>query len=311
MQGGSKRNSSCAIADIVVQAAGYGIVWSIFWSSFAVCTVVTNGIALTATIGKKQFQTSYNYLLVSLFTSDLLAGCIVQILYAFIAANQSHPHICILKRLSLYFASTFVLSSTFSIVGLSFNLYFRIRKPRVYETISSKRKWKIFTGIAWILSILSAITPIFYPQQTPLIPILVPLLFITTIVYWRIMIRLRTSVGASPEPKKRRSSQESSGDYKQRCQKVAAVFLLSSLLLTFLPCLGVILNRSLLIKTSKVFRYFYSFTSKLPWIKNLIDPFVYLWLQKAGRSILRQRMRHVIRIVTHRRDRVDVFVEEQ
>ena len=308
-----KDNVSCIIADIVVQAIGHEGIWiTTFWSTSAICTIVANGLALTATIGSKQFKSSYNYLLMSLFISGFLSGSLVQILYAILASDSHFPNSCTWKRLALYFAAVSVVSSNFSIVGISWNLYFRTRKPRVYETFSNRQKWGIFIGIVWTLSFLAAITPVLFPEQTPLIPILVPLLFVSTVAYGKFMIKLRRSVRISPEYVSPHGL-ESSADYRRRCQRVVTIFLVSSLIIMLLPCLTVSLSHTN-VKEYKAFRVLHRFTSTLPWIKHLTDPCVYLCCQKAGRTILTRRMRDVLDIARNRiivRNRLIVRVLEQ
>ena len=302
----SNQNSSCIIADIVVQAIGQGRVLCALWSSSASLAITTNALALVATTGNKQFRSAYNYLLASLFTSNLLMAAIVQPLFAVVSLNSYREHTCIIKKIAVYIGGNSFLSSTFFVMGVSFNLYFRIRKPLVVDSPSDKKRWIICIGIVWILSSLTAVTPVFYPKDTPLIPILFLLVLLTTLTFAILLLKLRKTVGVhicGP------SRSESSLVYKRRCKKVVITFLTVSVLFIFFPCLSVSLSHSQNITSTLSFKYFHSCVSKLPFIKPLIDPVVYLWFQNAGRNVLNQRMKQIRSIVSSRRSSVDFQID--
>ena len=133
-------------------------------------TLLGNSLVILAVLQVHKLRSPSNYLILSLAVSDFLVGLIVMPLAMLPEILQAWPlgeKACILYTTSDVMLCT---ASILTLMMISIDRYLIISKPFKYQRYRTVKLMALYIGLAWSISLLISVTPIFFnwlPETGP------------------------------------------------------------------------------------------------------------------------------------------------
>ena len=170
--------------------------------------------------------------------------------------------------------------------------YFHKKTTSIIESLPKERKHLQQSILfIWVVSFFASITPLFLPVYLFLMPLLFIALMVTTCKQLRIILHRRRKTVTSINDQ--RVSQFRIQKGKNRLGNIVLGFLVINIVCTMLPYLALILNETPLQHRSD-FQKYADFSSKLPFLKSLVESLGYFWMQKTSRRRVYQLIQQQI-----------------
>lgn len=139
-------------------------------SILTIGTILGNSLVILAVLQVYKLRTPSNYLILSLAVSDFLVGLIVMPLAMLPEILQAWP--LGVKACILYTTSDVLLctASILTLMMISIDRYLIISKPFKYQRYRTAKLMCLYITIAWSVSLLISVTPIFFnwlPETGP------------------------------------------------------------------------------------------------------------------------------------------------
>lgn len=265
-------------------AVGSGTVWLVLWLLIAGISASHNMIALYIVFFEKGTAKSFSYCLKSLFSSHLISALVVLPMLSTITITKISP--CIHVPILTYMAAMTHFASTISVLGISANLFLRIRSKTVFETSTTTRRWIKFVVLSWFLSLCAGLLPLFLPAYLFAMPVLVILMIGSTYNQIRALGAIaRRKIVVSSIAKRHRP-------YEKKIITTVIIFLCINLVFTIIPYSAFILAKSHN-NGGRSLSIYLSIASKLPFFKGLAECIVYCWMQRTFRRSMTTKLNRI------------------
>ena len=267
-------NQSCKPHIMLQSAAGDNKAWLVFWIFIALLSIIINIVALFVVRFGAKRSSSYNYCIKSLFMSHLVSAIIVLPMLS--TLNITKIPSCVHVPLMTYIAAMTHFASTVSVLGVSINLFLRVRSNVTFETPKTKRKWLKIVSLSWFISFIAGFLPLFLPVYVFMMPALVIIMSANTYGQIRTLATIKSRpVGSS-------SIRQLHRRYETTLLKTIMYFMCINLTFTVLPYSAFILSKTKYFDSENVKR-FLSIASKLPFTKGMAESLVYCLTQRTFR----------------------------